>query len=201
MSKKMVALTALLVFLLAGASVFGFLMWKHKEKAEEMAPTPVSFVVNAEGWSQETSSPVPIQVIGETADKEKVDVKYFLGASDEDLSLKPGTYNVEVYASPVNVDGGMYRCPKASKITVPKNTGEKQNVSKPEKTGEAEAQSSASASADSGSVVSAEFELSPIPANKITDEDIEKAQAAMKDAGLDEAKIKTFTDSARSVPS
>ncbi|MBR6458842.1 MAG: hypothetical protein IKS49_01610 [Actinomycetaceae bacterium] len=182
MSKKMVALTAVLVFLLAGASVFGFLMWKHKN---EMVASPVSFVVNAEGWSEESSSPVPVRVTGETIDKEKVDEKYFIGHSEKDLVLPPGTYKVETYASPVNADGGMYKTSEPVELVVPEIQ---------EESGAPATSASPSVSADSGvaAVASAEINLSPVSPRELADEDIEAAYDAMRDAGLSDKEIGQF---------
>ncbi|MBR6458841.1 MAG: hypothetical protein IKS49_01605 [Actinomycetaceae bacterium] len=199
MSKKMVALTAVLVFLLAGASVFGFLMWRHKG---ELVASPVSFVVDAEGWSLETSSPIPLHVAGQTVSEEEVDVKYFVGRSEGDLLLKPGTYEVEVYASPVNGDGGMYRVSDPVELVVPENTDKTQTQPVPsvEASGSVESSPSESASSESvvpESVVSVEISLSPVPANEVTDEEIEAAQAAMKEAGLSEAETNTFVEATR----
>ena len=165
-----------MVFLLVGSAVFGFLMWKHtSEHKAEMEPASVSITVNAEGWSEETSSPVPLHITGQTDDKEKVDEKYFVGKSDKELALKPGVYEIEVYASPVTEAGGMYRVAEPVEIGVSKNASDAKCKCSP----------------------SADITLSPIPANEITDEEIEKAQAAMKEAGLSEEEINTFVDVAR----
>lgn len=181
MSKKMVALTAVLVFLVAAAAVFGFLMWKHKGEAG----SPVSFTVNAEGWSEETSSPVPVRVTGETIDKEKVDEKYFIGRSEKDLVLQPGTYKVETYASPVNADGGMYKTSEPVELVVP---------GAQEQSGGPATSASPSVSADPGvaAVASAEINLSPVSPRELNDEDIEAAYDAMRDAGLSNKEIGQF---------
>ncbi|MBR5950227.1 MAG: hypothetical protein IKZ87_02215 [Actinomycetaceae bacterium] len=115
-SPLVIGLIALLVFGLAGAGTFAFLL--YRDKSEAVAAT-VAFTVNADGWSEETSSPIPVHVTGETVDNEKVDEKYFIGHSENNLSLKSGTYEVEVYASPVNADGGMYSAPKPVKLVIP----------------------------------------------------------------------------------
>lgn len=186
MSKKMVAVVAVLVFLLAGAAVFGFLMWKNasdmkpapvelKPDSVELEPVFVSLTVNAEGWSEETSSPIPLHITGRTYNKEKVDEKYFVGKSDKDFALKPGSYEIEVYASPVTEAGGMYRVAEPVKIDISKDAIYAKCKCSP----------------------SADIALSPIPANEITDDEIEKAQAAMKEAGLSEEEINTFVDVAR----
>ena len=185
-----------LVFLFASAGTFGFLMWKHKNDAEA---SPVLFAVNTQGWDKDSSSPIPIHITGQTTQNDTVDKQYFIGGSNNDLMLQPGEYTAEVYASPVNENGGMYDAPEPTKIVVPEKTNkpektaEPEKPTEPEKTGEPETQDSPDTSNSDAPVVTVEITLVPASPLTLTEEDREKAFKAMKDAGLSDEQIEQFT--------
>lgn len=108
--------------------------------------------VDLEGWDAKTSTPVIAHIV---SDDGKVDFYHAFDANeDEVVEVAPGSYAIG-YVSPVNADGSLYKIydvPASEKVSV----------------------------GEGGASVSAKFD--PIPADQVTQEQIDQVLAALKDA-------------------
>lgn len=123
----------------------------------------VPLVVNAEGLDTEKGTKIPVHATGKDSKGNDVDSVFYGGASSSDIALKPGDYSLAIEASPIAEDGTIYDTKDAvTKVSIAK---------------------------DGKTEVEKEVTIEPIPAEAVTDEQIEAAYNAAKDSGIDAAKL------------
>ena len=131
----------------------------------------VPLVVNAEGLDTKKGTKIPVHATGVNSKGNKVDSVFYGGSSSSDIALNPGDYSLAIEASPIAEDGTIYDTEDA---------GTKVNIAK-----------------DGKVVVEKEITIEPIPAEEVTDEQIEAAFNAAKDSGIDAAKLDDLKDKAQ----
>ncbi len=125
-----VIIASVLVVLVLGS----YLLWQTF-MAPSSATTTHAIVlpVEAEGYSDATSTPIPLQVTGTTSAGEEINETAYLSADGTGLKLEPGTYSVQVAASPLSEDGTFYEMPDASyEITVGNDLAAGESLSLPD---------------------------------------------------------------------
>lgn len=164
------------VVALACGGVFAFSRWQavEQERAEAeqaaederiaQAEHAVAIKVTCGGWSTAAgASRLPVQVKGTDVSGSAVDEVQFVDSDGQGLSLRQGEYALTVPASPISVDGTIYN---VSNTTVEVSFTTKDESKEIDATG------------------NGGFELSPIAAAEVTDEQIAIAcEYAQKDTG------------------
>ena len=131
----------------------------------------VPLVINAEGLDTKQGTKIPIHVKGKDIWGNAVNKSFYGGTSSSDIALKPGKYTFTVSHSPIAKDGTIYNVDGASTDT--------------------------SISKDGKVSVKSEITISPIAAEKVTDEEIKKACDAAKDSGISTSKLNTLKKKAQ----
>ncbi len=139
--------------------------------AQEAKTYGVPIVVNAEGLDTEKGTKIPVHATGKDFKGNDVDSMFYGGESPSDIALKPGDYSLAIEASPIAEDGTIYDTKDA--VT------------------------EASIAKDGKTDVEKEITIAPIPAEKVTDEQIEAAYNAAKDSGIDISKLDELKERAQ----
>ncbi len=124
----------------------------------------VPLVVNAEGLDTEKGTKIPLHATGEDARGNHVDEVFYGGTDSSDVTLASGAYTLSIEDSPIAEDGTIYNTEGAFT---------KADISK-----------------DGGADVESEITITPIPAEDVTDEEIEKAYNAAKSSGIEASSRK-----------
>lgn len=139
--------------------------------AQEAKTYGVPIVVNAEGLDTEKGTKIPVHATGKDSKGNDVDSMFYGGESPSDIALKPGDYSLAIEASPIAEDGTIYDTKDAvTKVSIAK---------------------------DGKTDVEKEITIAPIPAEKVTDEQIEAAYNAAKDSGIDISKLDELKERAQ----
>lgn len=139
--------------------------------AQEAKTYGVPIVVNAEGLDTEKGTKIPVHATGKDSKGNDVDSMFYSGESPSDIALKPGDYSLAIEASPIAEDGTIYDTKDAvTKVSIAK---------------------------DGKTDVEKEITVAPIPAEKVTDEQIEAAYNAAKDSGIDISKLDELKERAQ----
>ena len=164
------------VVALACGGVFAFSRWQAAEQAKAeaeqaaederiaQAEHAVTIKVTCGGWDTAAgASRLPVQVKGTDVSSTAVDEVQFVDSEGKGLSLRQGEYALTVPASPISVDGTVY---SVSNTTVEVSFTSKDENKEIDATG------------------NGGFELSPVEAAEVTDEQIASAyEYAQKDTG------------------
>lgn len=122
----------------------------------------VPLVVNAEGLDTKKGTKIPVRATGKDSTGSNVDTVFY-GGSDSPIALRPGDYRLAIDASPIAEDGTIYDTKGAS--------------------------TKASISKDGKTDVEQEVTIEPIPAESVTDKQIDVAYKAAKDSGISASKL------------
>lgn len=139
--------------------------------AQEAKMYAVPIVVNAKGLDTENGTKIPVHATGKDSKGNDVDSVFYGGPSSSDIVLKPGDYSLAVAASPIAEDGTIYDT---------KDAATRVSIAKDGKTD-----------------VEKEITIEPIPAEEVTDEQIETAYNAAKDSGIDIYKLDELKERAQ----
>lgn len=139
--------------------------------AQEAKTYGVPIVVNAKGLDTEKGTKIPVHATGKDSKGNDVDSMFYGGLSYSDIALKPGDYRLAIAASPIAEDGTIYDTKDAvTKVSIAK---------------------------DGKTDVEKEITIEPIPAEEVTDEQIEAAYNAAKDSGIDISKLDELKERAQ----
>lgn len=139
--------------------------------AQEAKTYGVPIVVNAKGLDTEKGTKIPVHATGKDSKGNDVDSMFYGGSSSSDIALKPGDYSLAIAASPIAEDGTIYDTKDAvTKVSIAK---------------------------DGKTDVEKEITIEPIPAEEVTDEQIEAAYNAAKDSGIDISKLDELKERAQ----
>lgn len=131
--------------------------------AQEAQTYAVPIVVNAKGLDTEKGTKIPVHATGKDSKGNDVDSVFYGGSSSSDIVLKPGDYSLAIAASPIAEDGTIYDIKDAvTRVSIAK---------------------------DGKTDVEKEITIEPIPAEDVTDEQIEAAYNAAKESGIDISKL------------
>ena len=208
--------------------VFGVLVWQ-KKKAEDAAyreahqPYAVDIAVNAAGWDEDSSSPIPLRITGKDLDGKPVEREVLYSGGDTGIELLRGDYEVLVPASPVLEDGNIFQVPaKPIELSITADTPRHSSAKAVDSvsSGKAGADSGAGDSeAAEGSATSGkdelagkdksgdgeardsaggvgslvELSLEPMPAEDVTDDQIAQIEKVFSEFGMDAAQVKEWT--------
>lgn len=139
--------------------------------AREAKTYAVPIVVNAKGLDTEKGTKIPVHATGKDSKGNDVDSVFYGGSSSSNIALKPGDYSLAIAASPIAEDGTIY--------------------------GTKDAATRASIAKDGKTDVENEITIEPIPAEEVTDEQIEAAYNAAKDSGIDISKLDELKERAQ----
>lgn len=131
----------------------------------------VPLVVNAEGLDTEKGTKIPLHATGEDARGNHVDEVFYGGTDSSDVTLASGAYTLSIEDSPIAEDGTIYNTEGAFT---------KADISK-----------------DGGADVESEITITPIPAEDVTDEEIEKAYNAAKSSGIEASRLDSLKEKAK----
>lgn len=139
--------------------------------AQEAKTYGVPIVVNAKGLDTEKGTKIPVHATGKDSKGNDVDSVFYGGSSSSDIALKPGDYSLAIAASPIAEDGTIYDTKDAvTRVSIAK---------------------------DGKTDVEKEITIEPIPAEEVTDEQIEAAYNAAKDSGIDISKLDELKERAQ----
>ena len=139
--------------------------------AQEAKTYGVPIVVNAKGLDTEKGTKIPVHATGKDSKGNDVDSMFYGGSSSSDIALKPGDYSLAIAASPIAEDGTIYDTKDAvTRVSIAK---------------------------DGKTDVEKEITIEPIPAEEVTDEQIEAAYNAAKDSGIDISKLDELKERAQ----
>ena len=139
--------------------------------AQEAKTYAVPIVVNAKGLDTEKGTKIPVHATGKDSKGNDVDSVFYGGSNSSDIVLKPGDYSLAIAASPIAEDGSIYDIKDAvTRVSIAK---------------------------DGKSDVEKEITIEPIPAEEVTDEQIEAAYNAAKDSGIDISKLDELKEKAQ----
>lgn len=139
--------------------------------AQEAKTYGVPIVVNAKGLDTEKGTKIPVHATGKDSKGNDVDSVFYGGSSSSDIALKPGDYSLAIAASPIAQDGTIYDTKDAvTRVSIAK---------------------------DGKTDVEKEITIEPIPAEEVTDEQIEAAYNAAKDSGIDISKLDELKERAQ----
>lgn len=139
--------------------------------AQEAKTYGVPIVVNAKGLDTEKGTKIPVHATGKDSKGNDVDSMFYGGSSSSDIALKPGDYSLAIAASPIAEDGTIYDTKDAvTRVSIAK---------------------------DGKTDVEKEITIEPIPAEEVTDEQIEAAYNAAKDSGIDISKLDELKEKAQ----
>ena len=139
--------------------------------AQEAKTYGVPLVVNAKGLDTEKGTKIPVHATGKDSKGNDVDSMFYGGSSSSDIALKPGDYSLAIAASPIAEDGTIYDTKDAvTRVSIAK---------------------------DGKTDVEKEITIEPIPAEEVTDEQIEAAYNAAKDSGIDISKLDELKEKAQ----
>ena len=85
-----------------------------KQRAQDLADAQhdVKISVSADGWNTHGgASRLPVHVVGTASTGDAVDETQFVDSDGEGLTLRQGTYELSVVASPIAADGTLYAVP------------------------------------------------------------------------------------------
>lgn len=123
----------------------------------------VPLVVNAKGLDTRKGTKITIHATGKDSSGNSVDSVFHAGSDSSDIALRPGDYRLAIEASPIAADGTIYDTKGAStKVSIDKDG--KVNVKK-------------------------EITIKPVPAEEVTDAQIDAAYKAAKDSGISLSKL------------
>lgn len=131
----------------------------------------VPLVVNAKGLDTEKGTKIPVQTTGKDSKGNDVDDVFYEESNSFDIALRPGNYNVAVEASPIAEDDTIYNT---------KRTATKVSVAE-----------------DGKATVEKEITIKPIPAEEVTDEQIDLAYKTAKGSGIDISKLDKLKERAK----
>ena len=139
--------------------------------AQEAKTYGVPIVVNAKGLDTEKGTKIPVHATGKDSKGNDVDSVFYGGSSSSDIALKPGDYSLAIAASPIAEDGTTYDTKDAvTRVSIAK---------------------------DGKTDVEKEITIEPIPAEEVTDEQIDSAYKAAKDSGIDISKLDELKERAQ----
>ena len=131
----------------------------------------VPLVVNAKGLDTDRGTKISVHATGKDSKDNGVDSVFYIGSSSSNIALKPGDYSLAIEASPIAEDGTIYDTKDAvTKVSIAK---------------------------DGKTDVEKEITIEPIPAEEVTDEQIEAAYNAAKDSGIDASKLDDLKEKAQ----
>ena len=131
----------------------------------------VPLVVNAEGLDTRKGTKITIHATGKDSSGNSVDSVFHAGSDSSDIALRPGDYRLAIEASPIAADGTIYDTKGAStKVSIDKDG--KVNVKK-------------------------EITIKPVPAEEVTDAQIDAAYKAAKDSGISLSKLDKLKEKAQ----
>lgn len=131
----------------------------------------VPLVVNAEGLDTRKGTKITIHATGKDSSGNSVDSVFHAGSDSSDIALRPGDYCLAIEASPIAADGTIYDTKGAStKVSI--NKDGKANVKK-------------------------EITIKPVPAEEVTDAQIDAAYKAAKDSGISSSKLDKLKEKAQ----
>lgn len=131
----------------------------------------VPLVVNAEGLDTRKGTKITIHATGKDSSGNSVDSVFHAGSDSSDIALRPGDYRLAIEASPIAADGTIYDTKGAStKVSIDKDG--KVNVKK-------------------------EITIKPVPAEEVTDAQIDAAYKAAKDSGISSSKLDKLKEKAQ----
>lgn len=159
----------ILVAIIVAAVLCGGAIWYIQSQQSKAYGIPL--VINAEGLNTEKGTKIPIRAKGEDVRENPVDASFYGGTTSSDIVLKPGKYTLSVSDSPIAEDGTIYSVDGANTdVTISK---------------------------DGKVSVGSEITISPIPAEQVTDEEIEKACDAAKGSGIDPSELDSLKKKAQ----
>ena len=130
----------------------------------------VPLVVNAEGLDTDKGTKIPVRATGKDSAGNDVDTVFYAG-SGSSIKLRPGDYRLAIEASPIAQDGTIYTTKGATtKVSITK---------------------------DGKTSVKKEVTIEPIPAESVTDEQIDAAYKAAKDSGISSSKLDKLKEKAQ----
>ena len=139
--------------------------------AQEAQTYAVPIVVNAKELDTEKGTKIPVHATGKDSKGNDVDSVFYGGSSSSDIVLKPGDYSLAIAASPIAEDGTIYDIKDAvTRVSIAK---------------------------DGKTDVEKEITIEPIPAEDVTDEQIEAAYNAAKESGIDISKLDELKERAQ----
>lgn len=131
----------------------------------------VPLVVNAEGLDTRKGTKITIHATGKDSSGNSVDSVFHAGSDSSDIALRPGDYRLAIEASPIAADGTIYDTKGAStKVSIDKDG--KVDVKK-------------------------EITIKPVPAEEVTDAQIDAAYKAAKDSGISSSKLDKLKEKAQ----
>ncbi|MDO4913043.1 MAG: hypothetical protein Q3961_00655 [Bifidobacteriaceae bacterium] len=135
----------------------------HPSTQTEAKGFTVPLVVNAKGLNVKKGTKIPVRAKGkETKSQKPVDTTFY-AASDTGIDLQPGSYTLTIVASPIAEDGTLYDVQNATtKVDI---------------------------SEDGKADIEHELTIDPIPAQDVTDEQIDEAYKAAKNGDEDVDKL------------
>ena len=167
--KKRTKIWVAIIVIAAVVIGYGGASWYLSAQASKTYNVPL--VVNAKGLDTETGTKIPIHATGQDSEGNNVDSVFYGGSNSSDIALKPGDYTLAIEASPIAEDGTIYDTKDAAtKVSIAKD-------------GKAE--------------IEKEITIEPIPAEEVTDEQIDAAYNAAKDSGIDASQLDELKEKAQ----
>lgn len=147
-----IGIVAVVVVALVGVGVYAFLSNKAYEEAHKEIAVPIDIVI--EGYGDGAGSGIPVAVEGTDLDGAKISTRVVLGSEGGQVALKRGTYTIRPAGPPVSDEGRLFVEPSQP---VELSIGE----------------GGVSLSDGNGSV---KFKYEAVPAEQVTDEQIQAAR-------------------------
>lgn len=133
--------------------------------------TSVTLAIGAEGLDSASGTTIPVRVAGTTAAGEDCAQDVQVASGGTAVELTDGAYEISVTASPIAADGTIYDVEHAGTATLTVGDG--------------------------AATIDGSINLEPIPADEVTDEQIEAAyQAALAGSAADEQTAEALRDAA-----
>ena len=217
---RKITLVIALIAAIGACTFFGYRYFKGGSGTRAEAKYPIELAIDAPNYDK-TATPVPILVVGTTADGKKINQTVLVGGVDafSELRLPAGDYTLEVISSPILQDGTLFRRPEAlipvsivetnnGQATVTAGSGKKQrqttvsaineeNRTQANVSGNNASTAQSAATSTEKSVPVAEISFEPInDPSEISQEEIDKAVQNLLDAGYEKEKAKSFRDAA-----
>ena len=131
----------------------------------------VPLVINAEGLDTEKGTKIPVHATGKDSAGNVVDTVLYGADKSADIALKPGDYRLAIEASPIAQDGTIYDTKGAvTKVSIAK---------------------------DGKADVEKKITITPVPAEDVTDKQIDAAYKAAKDSGISSSKLDKLKEKAQ----
>ena len=193
-----IAVAIVAVVALAAIGIFAFM--QHRAYEEAHAATTVTVIMKLPGYEDDGGTGVPLAINGVDLDGNSVSERVVVPSSGGDISLKRGTYTVQVVGLAASSEGHVYQASqRAQRVEV----GERGAVSVSAVSDGASSSTSSSSGASGGSSTGSsnpasgstqpQFEFAEIPLDQLTDDQIKSIGEWMADFGVDQAKIDETT--------